>query len=81
MLTQVSNEAYRAMFKVAHSADWPVISRMLEDELSAIYEHMSLSHDEVKLRQMQGRAQFLREFMALARDATIVMEKLRESPL
>lgn len=54
---------------------------MFQSELQAIYRTLASSTDEVTLRQMQGRAQFIQEFLDLVANAPKVLEKLRESSL
>ena len=40
-----------------------------------------VAREDVVVRQLQGRAQFIREFQALWRDAPGVLEKLRDNSL
>lgn len=73
--------ALKALYSFSHHTGWDSVSKFLSDELSKVYEVLASSPDEVTLRQMQGRAQFIREFLDLAANAAKVLEKLRESSL
>lgn len=81
MLTKVTPEAAKAMFRLSGQAEWQAVAKMLDDELAATYKHLVLSPDEAKLRQLQGRAQFIQEFQAAVRDARSNLEKLGGSSL
>lgn len=73
--------AVRALYSFSNHTGWDDVSKFLNGELQKVYEVLASSPDEATLRQMQGRAQFIREFLTLVADAPKVLEKLRESSL
>lgn len=81
MMTRPSTQALRAIHVLSQSSGWSDIKAFFDEELLRTYELMSSHQDEVKLRQFQGRAQFVREFLDIVRDAKVNLEKLRESTL
>lgn len=60
---------------------WDEISMMLEEERAEVGRLLARAQDEVTLRQLQGRAQFLDEFETLVREAPALLEKARVSTL
>jgi uncharacterized membrane protein YccC len=81
MLTKPDRAAVKALTRLGALPDWAEFSKMLDKELEATHQHLVLSHDPVKLHQMQGRAQILQELQAAAREAPALLEKLRDSSL
>lgn len=81
MLTKPSPKAVKALHALKLSGHWAEISEYIESELSKVYDVLVSSPDEVTLRQMQGRAQALRDFMVMVRDAHKTLERLRETTL
>lgn len=81
MLTKPSPTAVKALFVLSGHTGWDDVSKFLQGELDKVHEVLVSSPDEVTLRQMQGRAQFIREFLNLVATAPQVLEKLRESTL
>lgn len=73
--------AVKALYSFSNHTGWEAVGKLFEDELQAIYRVMTSSTDEVTLRQMQGRAQLIQEFLDLVANAPKVLEKLRESSL
>lgn len=81
MLTKPKPMAVRALYSLSNHTGWMDISKFLYDELDKVHETLVLNPDEGTLRQMQGRAQFIKEFLHLVENAATVLEKLRETPL
>lgn len=81
MMTKPSRKALRALYSFSQHTGWDDVSDFFNEELLKTYEAMAGHFDEVKLRQFQGRAQFIREFLDLVRDAHQNLEKLRDSGL
>ena len=81
MLTKPEPMALKALYSFSNHTGWDDVSKFLNGELAKVYEALVLNPDEVTLRQMQGRAQFIREFLDLVANAQKVLEKLRESSL
>ena len=73
--------ALKTLYSFSNHTGWPEVDQMFRDELAKVYETLASSPDEATLRQMQGRAQFIREFLDLVANAAKVLEKLRESSL
>ncbi len=81
MLTKPTPATLKALHALTGHTGWGDVSKFFNDELTKVYEVLASSPDEVTLRQMQGRAQFIREFLTMSADAAKVLEKLRESSL
>lgn len=81
MLTKPSVHALRSLYALSHSSGWDEISKLFENELSKSYDFLVESRDDLALRQMQGRVQFIREFQDLVREAPRLLEKLKDSGL
>jgi predicted ester cyclase len=81
MLTKPKPMAVKALYSFSNHTGWDDVSKFFDDELAKVHEVLVSSPDEVTLRQMQGRAQFIREFLDLVANAPKVLEKLRESSL
>lgn len=73
--------AVKALYSFSNHTGWDEVSKFIQGELDKTLEHLVLSPDEVTLRQMQGRARFIQEFLDLVANAPKVLEKLRESSL
>lgn len=80
-MTKPRAQALRALYVLSQSGGWEDIKGFFDEELRCVYEALASHPDEVKLRQMQGRAQLIREFLDVVRDAKTNLEKLRESTL
>lgn len=79
MLVKPSIHALRSLHKLKQQDMWQEINKLFEAELQRAYEILSDSREDAALRQMQGRAQFIREFLALVHDAQKHLEKLNDS--
>lgn len=76
MLTKPSQMAVRALYSLSKHTGWPEINGFLNSELDATFKVLSEAADEATLRQMQGRAQFIRELLTMVQDAPKILEKL-----
>ena len=81
MLTKPTVAALRAVYSLSKHAAWDDIDKMFEAELADTLKSLAMARDEVTIRQLQGRAQFIQEFQALVREAHERLLKLRESTL
>ena len=81
MLNRPDTQVLRAMQGLSPQADWITVRRFLQDELTKLHHTLESCLDEAKLRQLQGRAQFVREFLDLVENSRQTLEKLRESSL
>ncbi len=81
MLTKPSLHALRSLYAVSQGKSWEEIDKLFRDELQKSFEFLAESRDELALRQMQGRVQFIREFLDVVREAPRLLEKLKDSGL
>ena len=81
MLTKPSVNALRALYAISIREGWDTVKGMFEDELLKVYEGLASHQDEVRLRQLQGRAQFIAEFLELVDNSLAHLEKLRANTL
>lgn len=81
MLTKPSTEALRALYSFSNHSGWAAVSSFLEAELASTQEILAMAVEDVTVRQMQGRAQFILELQKLVREARNELEKRRESTL
>lgn len=81
MLAKPDSRALRALYSFSNHAGWDEVSKMLEAELASTYEMLVKHKDEVIVRQMQGRAQFILEFQKLVREARQELEMRQQSTL
>jgi hypothetical protein len=69
MLAKPDRKQLEALANVAKSSWWTEVKRLLDEEYTATVTLMIGVTDEVALRQSQGRAKFLHEFMNLVQQA------------
>ena len=69
MLTKPSPAVLRALTALKIHTGGDVIE-FLEAELSATHELLAEAQEDWRLRRWQGRAQFIKEFLALVRTAS-----------
>lgn len=81
MLTKPSAQALRSLTGFSRQTGWAAVDQMFKDELSKTYEQLAEGADEAYLRQLQGRAKLIREFLSLVQDAPRTLEKLGVSSL
>lgn len=81
MLTKPDRRTLKSLYSFSVRDGWDDVSKFLQGELDKLHEALESSLDEAKFRQLQGRAQFAREFLDLVADAPKILEKLRESSL
>ena len=79
MLTKPTKQMLRSLYKHSQQDSWVEITKLFEEELSKTFEVLADSREDTALRQMQGRAQFIREFLALVREAPRHLEKLNDT--
>lgn len=81
MLTKPTTQALRSIYAISQGKGWDEINKMFEEELRKSFEFLAESRDDLALRQMQGRVQFIREFLDVVREAPRLLEKLKDSGL
>lgn len=80
-MTKPTREQLRGFYTLGQHSGWSSVHDFLEEELLKTYEALAGHFDEVKLRQFQGRAAFIREFLDVVRDAKTHLEKLKDTGL
>jgi hypothetical protein len=81
MITSPSPAELKALHALGNQTGWPEVREFLEGELIAVHRLLSEAKDDVTLRQMQGRAQLIREFLKLVSGARQALEKARVNTL
>ena len=76
MLIKPTAQALRSLTGFSRQTGWAAIEQMFKDELSKTYEQLAEGADEAYLRQLQGRAKLIREFLSLVQEAPVILEKL-----
>lgn len=82
MLSTPTDAALIALEQVSKFPRWTDIEKLMEAELTATVDRMIGCRDDADLHALRGRAQFIREFQQVVREApqTLVKKGLR-SPL
>lgn len=78
MIKQPGANQLEALAILEHNPNFIAIREWLEDSLRATYETCASERDEVTLRQAQGAATDLNEFLGYTRTARDTAEKLRK---
>lgn len=78
MLSKPQPEFFRGLVITTRQPGWVPVKQGLEAELQALYERMRDTRDDVDLRQLQGRAQALKDFLAIADAAPQLLDKLMQ---
>ena len=81
MLTKPSVHALRSLYALGQNKAWQEVDKLFEDELKKAFNFLAESRDDLALRQMQGRVQFIREFQDMVREAPRLLEKLKDQGL
>jgi hypothetical protein len=79
MITKPTPAVLQALTNLRGQTAWLEIVKFLEDESRATDRVLAEAQEDWRLRQMQGRAQFLRELLSLAQNAPTILEKLKGS--
>lgn len=77
MIEKPSHLQLEALSALEHNSNFKHVKNWLEDSLMKTYQHCSTEHDDATLRQEQGAAQALSEFLTLANNARGIIEKNR----
>ncbi|MGZ5183597.1 MAG: hypothetical protein ACXWCO_00695 [Caldimonas sp.] len=72
-----SPELLQALINLARSADGKRIIAMFEAERRNAQERLESATEDAQIRKLQGKAQFLKEFLERVRDASDILEKMR----
>jgi len=76
MLTRPTDHQLRAAHVLRTQGQWGELESYLRAELQRVYELMVDSRDETVLRQLQGRAAAIKEFLTFVNKSSEVMEKI-----
>ena len=76
MFSKPTLDFVRALVITTRQPGWPGVKQGIEAELHRTYELMRDTQDIVGLRQLQGRARVLKEFLELAESAPQLLDKL-----
>lgn len=75
MLTKATSHQLRAAHNLRTQGQWKELEGYLQGELARVLDLMVSCLEDAPLRQLQGRAKALSEFMTFVNDSTDVMEK------
>ncbi|WP_417518737.1 hypothetical protein [Marinobacter sp.] len=78
MIRQPTQHELEALAVLEHNPNFIALRQWLEDSLRATHERCAQERDEVTLRQAQGAAMDLTDFLEHARTARGTAEKLRK---
>lgn len=81
MLTKPTRQQLRSLYSLSKTDAWTEIDKIFQTELDKTYENLAEGRDDATLHRLQGRAQLIREFRVLVREAPSLLEKLGETTL
>lgn len=81
MLQNPTTAQLRALHALTRTAHWKDFLSIFETELDTLNGHLAARSNETELRQLQGKAQHVRDFLKLAAKAREQLEKLGEAVL
>lgn len=81
MLTKPDEKLLTAVMGLGASGTLVEIIKFLESEREKARDQLEVVLDDVRIRQLQGEAQFLTEFLETLRDAPALMTKLKAGRL
>lgn len=80
MLTKPDAKVLTALQSLGASGAVVEVTKFLEGEREKIREHLESTPPGENLHRLQGRAQFITEFLVLVRDAPDTLKKLKDNP-
>jgi len=81
MLTKPTPAVLLSIVNFRGHTGWGEVLKLFESELVALNRALAEAQEDCRLRQLQGRAQLLREFLALVENAPTQLERLGGSSL
>jgi hypothetical protein len=81
MLQNPTTAQLRALHALTRSAHWKDFISIFETDLELLNGHLAQRSDEVALRQLQGKAQYVRAFLGQVDKLHETLEKLGETVL
>ena len=80
MLTRPNARQLQVLHLLKNHAFWPEVEAVINAEIAAIAVRLTEARDEIDFRQMQGRAQALRDFRQLLAQSGSTLEKVERLP-
>jgi len=81
MFVKPTVQTLRSIYSLSQQSAWGEMDKFFKEELQRILLTLADSRDDVALRQLQGRAQFIREFLDTVNGSQKSLEKLRDTSL
>ena len=81
MLTKPDIQTLRALYGLSRHSGGEEVLKLLQAELDATLIRLTVARDADDMRRLQGRAQFVSEFIECIRSAGDTLEKLRDTSL
>jgi arginine repressor len=81
MFVKPTVQTLRSIYSLSQQSAWGEVDKFFKEELQRILLTLADSRDDVALRQLQGRAQFIREFLDTVNGSQKSLEKLRDTSL
>ena len=75
MLVKPSAELVRSLHFVKKQAAWGAVEAAFDRELTETYRQLAQARDDVDVRQLQGRAKMISEFMKLVADTDELLKR------
>lgn len=81
MLQNPTTAQLRALHALTRTAHWKDFISIFETDLDILNGHLAQRADEVLLRQLQGKAQYVRAFLGQVDKVHTALEKLEGTAL
>lgn len=81
MFVKPNAQTLRSIYSLSQQSGWAEIDKFFKEELQRTLLTLADSRDDVALRQLQGRAQFIREFLDTVNGSQKSLERLKETTL
>jgi arginine repressor len=81
MFVKPNAQTLRSIYSLSQQSGWAEIDKLFKEELQRTLLTLADSRDDVALRQLQGRAQFIREFLDTVNGSQKSLERLKETTL
>lgn len=81
MLSKPTTQQLKSLYHLSKQPAWAEVNNVLENELKKSLDVLVDSRDDTTIRQVQGRAQFIREFLAIVQSAQAALEKSKDNGL
>lgn len=81
MFVKPTAQTLRSIYSLSQQSAWGEVDKLFKEELQRTLLTLADSRDDVALRQLQGRAQFIREFLDTVNGSQKSLERLKETTL